>query len=318
MPKFIAIHFHCCGPFISSLPYAAQPIHTFPTPSTQPHLNHAIPSVSAAAPLPTAPSQSMPFGVAPPTFASVTAPRPGEITHLQHNPNPNLQKPSNDAWLRYKLGALWTAREKGNPVCYRRGDSGHLAHSCRNSLVCFACGRLGHHSSNCQSITMVSSTSTPLSFASIEEAAKLPPIIVTSNPINSEFRATLRNSLVLKDVQGVGAIFIQSHLSQTFPISGWNWMVRALPDNKFLVEPPSEEWKRKALFNGQIWLGGICFPIELFHPFKNDGGRDPLKVWVQILGLPQYLWKDFELRRIAKEFGGFIKVREHHDYNVNK
>jgi Zinc knuckle len=186
-------------------------------------------------------------------------------------------------------------------VCYRCGDTGHFASSCRNSF--FACGRLGHNSYNCRSITMVPSSFTVPSLESIEEANKYPPIIFSSNPINSDFRITLRNSLVLKDESGVGAIFIQLHLTQTFPISGWKWIVRALSDNKFLVEPPSE-WKRKALFNGHIWLCGICFSIEIFHSFKNDSGREPFKVWVLIPGLPQYLWKDFEFYRIAKEFGG--------------
>jgi hypothetical protein len=49
--------------------------------------------------------------------------------------------------------------------------------------------------------------------------------------------------------------------------------VSAIIDNKFLVEPPSEDWKRKALLNGHIWLGGVCFPIETFYSFKNDGGK---------------------------------------------
>jgi hypothetical protein len=102
-------------------------------------------------------------------------------------------------------------------------------------------------------------------------------------------------------------IYIQSHLSQTFLIPGWNWIVRFLPDYKLLVESPSEEWKKEALLNGQIWLGGVCFPIELFHPFKYDGGWDPAKVWVRISGIPQYLWKDFDMKRVAKVFGCLTK-----------
>jgi hypothetical protein len=72
-------------------------------------------------------------------------------------------------------------------------------------------------------------------------------------------------------------IFIQSHLSQTFPISGWQWIVRALSDNKFLVEPSSKDWRKKALLNGQIWLGGVYFSIELFHLFKYDGEKSQLR-----------------------------------------
>jgi hypothetical protein len=84
----------------------------------------------------------------------------------------------------------------------------------------------------------------------LSEADRFPPIIFTSNPVNSDFRVTLRNSLVLKDDTSLGAIFIHLHLSQIFPISGWNWIVRALPTKKFLVEPPLEDWKKK---NFVIW-----------------------------------------------------------------
>jgi hypothetical protein len=160
-----------------------------------------------------------------PIFASVATSHLGARTKIHPNPNLNLQRPSNAERLRYKLGAFLSARAKCNPICYCCSDSGHFASSCRNSLVCFACGRLGHCSSHYHSITMISSSSILPSLASLEEAARFPPIIFTSNLINSEFRATHRNSLVLRDVQGVRAIFIQSHSSQTFPISGWNWMV---------------------------------------------------------------------------------------------
>jgi hypothetical protein len=59
------------------------------------------------------------------------------------------------------------------------------------------------------------------------------------------------------------------------------------------------------LLYGQIWLGGVYFPIELFNPFKYDGGKEPLKVWVLISGFSQCLWKYFEIKKITKEFGGF-------------
>jgi hypothetical protein len=51
---------------------------------------------------------------------------------------------------------------------------------------------------------------------------------------------------------------------------------------------------------------GVCFPIELFHHFKYDSGSEPVQVWVLISGFSQFLWKDFELQRVAKEFGGIL------------
>jgi hypothetical protein len=62
-----------------------------------------------------------------------------------------------------------------------------------------------------------SSVASP-SFEDITEYFYYPRIIFTSNSVNSDFRATLMNSLVLNDVQGLGATYILTHLSQVFPI----------------------------------------------------------------------------------------------------
>jgi hypothetical protein len=133
---------------------------------------------------------------------------PISTTH-QENPKSNLEaSTSNVHRLHYKLNHLRSARERGNPVCYRCGDSGHLFNSCRNSLVCFACDRLDHISRICRSITMAPMSRKPPTLDLIEEASRHPPIIFSSNPVNSEFRATLRNSLVLQDSTGLGAIYI--------------------------------------------------------------------------------------------------------------
>jgi hypothetical protein len=75
------------------------------------------------------------------------------------------------------------------------------------------------------------------------------------------------------------------------------------------------------LLHGQIWLGGICFPIELFNHFKYDGGIELLKVWVLISGFPQYLWKYFEIKKNCKRVWGVLlevdlRCARHIDFNV--
>jgi Zinc knuckle len=88
-------------------------------------------------------SGSLPVVPTKPSYASVATTRPSlpNDSIPQVNPNPNLEaSTSNARRLHYKLIHLRTAWEKGNQVCYRCGDSGHLASSCRNFLVCFTCG----------------------------------------------------------------------------------------------------------------------------------------------------------------------------------
>jgi hypothetical protein len=65
---------------------------------------------------------------------------------------------------------------------------------------------------------MSPSSVSPPSLEDITKASRYPPIIFISNPVNSDFRATLMNSLVLKDIQGLDVIYIQTHLSQAFLI----------------------------------------------------------------------------------------------------
>jgi hypothetical protein len=109
------------------------------------------------------------------------------------NPKPNLDtSQSNAARLRYKMNPLCSARERGSIVCFHYDDSGHFASSSRNSLAYFACGKLGHVSSNCRSITMAPQTTKTPTFDELSKANRFSPIIFTSNPINSDFRATLR------------------------------------------------------------------------------------------------------------------------------
>jgi Zinc knuckle len=124
----------------------------FPTISSfQPHSVYLPRSIS------TNPSVSLSVDPSCLSYATVNATRPciPPSTVQQGNPKMNLDAPSSHTdHLRYKFSHLRSSREKGNLICYRCGNSGHLANSCRNSLICFACGRLWHIFRNYRSVTM--------------------------------------------------------------------------------------------------------------------------------------------------------------------
>lgn len=110
---------------------------------------------------------------------------------------------------------------------------------------------------------------------------------------NEAALAKMRLGVVVKDCLGLGAVFVQSHLHKKFPFQNWQWLVRSIPEGLFLIDPPTEEWRRFVLQNKVLILGDVEFPVEAYNPLKFDGGREPEKVWVIVKGLPFHMWKDF-------------------------
>jgi len=53
---------------------------------------------------------------------------------------------------------------------------------------------------------------------------------------------TLARSLIVYDRQRFGAQFIVAHLYKKFPVRGWNWIVRNIGNDRFMLEPP-HPWK---------------------------------------------------------------------------
>jgi hypothetical protein len=116
-------------------------------------------------------------------------------------------------------------------------------------------------------------------------ANKLPVLKFYSNPENRKFKETIRSSLVFHDAQGLGPIFIQTHLRKLYPIQGWTWVARALPQNRYLIEHPNLKWKNHILSH-EVVLGGVSFIVEMYDIKKFDGGTNSIHIWVNITGLP--------------------------------
>jgi hypothetical protein len=92
--------------------------------------------------------------------------------------------------------------------------------TCRNSLVCFACGRLGHRSHQYISIMMFQSPPSKPSSQVVAKANSLFVVKFYSNLTNKKFPETIRYSLVFHDELGSETIFIQIYLQQLFFIPG--------------------------------------------------------------------------------------------------
>jgi Domain of unknown function (DUF4283) len=83
-------------------------------------------------------------------------------------------------------------------------------------------------------------------------------------------------------------------------------VARALPKQKYLIEPPNEDWRHSILEKGEVILGDVQFVVEPYNFKKFDGGMDPVILWVNITELPPHLWKEKVFNRIALELGGYF------------
>jgi Domain of unknown function (DUF4283) len=129
-----------------------------------------------------------------------------------------------------------------------------------------------------------------LSLQQVKEANRAPPIKLSPTENMKKLLATLHFSLVVLDSMSLGHIFIQAHLQKIFPFPNRQWVGRSIENSSYLLEPPNEEWRRRALAKGKLILGDIVFPVEPFDPFKHDKkGQDLVSVWVHIYGLPYHL-----------------------------
>lgn len=94
----------------------------------------------------------------------------------------------------------------------------------------FALSVAGHRSTNCKAVTLLPPTLlTSMSTAQMEEANRLPILKFFPNKSNRQLSETLLHSIVFKNEQGFGALYIQTHLAKLFPIPNWVWVARSIP-----------------------------------------------------------------------------------------
>jgi Domain of unknown function (DUF4283) len=107
---------------------------------------------------------------------------------------------------------------------------------------------------------------------------------------------------MITDEHNLGPLYIQAHLAQRFSLVGFQWVVRAISNNRYLLDPPNSIWKATTLEFKNLTLGGIRFPVEEYNKVKHDNtGHPPIPTWVKISGLPYRFFKKFEFERIADE-----------------
>lgn len=140
----------------------------------------------------------------------------------------------------------------------------------------------------------------------LREASILPPMRYYATPGTTQFRNSLSQGVVLTDVRGLGAHYIQSHLHRRFPVPRWNWIARELPDKQFLIAPPDLDWRARVLREPNLLLGDIPFPIQAYEFARFNNGRRLHTFWVQIFDYPHDLWRNPELNQLARELGGVL------------
>jgi hypothetical protein len=204
-------------------------------PSLPPFLPHPTLSISVAPPLnPLPPFPLTGINIAP-TYSYITQQTPPPKPVLSH------QQPPPQNIIRVRVCNLQSHRSRDRPAYFWCGDTDHLTSECRNTLVCFSFNCLGHRSHQCRITIMFQPPPPQPTPKAAAQANTLPMIKFYSTPANQKFRQTFQNSIVLHDELSLGPIYTQTHLNKLFNIPGWSWVARALPNKKYLIEPPNKE-----------------------------------------------------------------------------
>ena len=85
------------------------------------------------------------------------------------------------------------------------------------------------------------------------------------------------NCLVLYDTYSLGASYVKSQLARLFKDVTKPWVVKSMPGQKLLVEPPDLGWRKMVKAKGEIWLGDVSFLVDSYDPYKHDGGSEDRK-----------------------------------------
>lgn len=152
----------------------------------------------------------------------------------------------------------------------------------------------------------------PPSTALLAESNILPVMRYYATPGTTALRQSLCQGVVLHDLRHVGPDYLLSCLRLLFPTPNWNWNIRELPDHHYLISPPSEEWKDEVIRAGDISFGGIIFPATLYDFRFFNGGTELKEYWIRVYGYPQDLWRDTELRQLARDLGGVFIAADLH------
>jgi Zinc knuckle len=230
-----------------------------------------------------------------------------------------------------KISQIRTDKEKGIVTCYRCREKNHLSRDCRNSIVCFECGKIGHRSRDCRSVPKLQNPPIPNfpiqkpnqemeKHCSADEYAM---IRFVPNDENKDLQEVLFRSIVIVDERKLGALYIQAHLQQRFPFPGFAWVARAIPNDRYLIDPPNPAWRTTTIELGGLDLGGIRFPVESYNRMRHDiQGHPPIPLWIKIKGLPYRFFKRTEFERLADDLGGGILMEvdprsgNHYDFYV--
>jgi hypothetical protein len=84
-------------------------------------------------------------------------------------------------------------------------------------------------------------------------------------------------------------------------------VARAIPQDRFLIDPPNPLWRATTIEFGELDLGGVRFQVEAYNKHKHDHrGHPPIPFWIRIEGMPYRLFKPDEQKRLANDLGGGI------------
>jgi Domain of unknown function (DUF4283) len=193
------------------------------------------------------------------------------------------------------------------------------------------CNKLGHKSFQCRSRAQaahpsVSNARSPPDPSLLAQKRSDPPTPMGHFPPVTRFgyskasqrlEASVENSVVLTDVEGIGRNRIEAALNHIMPQH--HWIARYYDDSRFLIEAPNPRWLQTVLMKGTLRLENTEFPVSCWDPALDEGAK-LRPVWVRVRGFPMKLWFFHEFARLFEPYGQVLAldqdIAEHVDFRV--
>lgn len=203
--------------------------------------------------------------------------------------------------------------QKEEIKCFNCGESGHYQVNCQKPPLCYVCKNPGHISSHCPAHGGGSSSSDGNRVAVKLKGFGIPEQGFFSLKVDipdMEKVAQFRGILTVE--KGNGSVQkVATEMSHLFKEKKWDWNVKQISSNDFLIDFSSEDERRQVTKFGGFVFKTSSIKASVIDSKMTDSAVDELfVVWVKVIGLPSFAKKHDIVRAISDIVGEFKEIDE--------
>lgn len=188
--------------------------------------------------------------------------------------------------------------------CYNCGEFGHHLVRCTKLSLCYVCKSSGHISSHCPTM-MGSCKRVEIKFKGYGVNEQGFYSMKIDVPVGEGSKTACRG--ILSVIRGKGSVpKVMAELSSLFKGLKWDWKVRQINDNNFLVDFPNPEARSKlTLFKS---FDFDKFPIKASVTESKMTVDELYVVWVRMYGMPDFARSEASIKAVAELVGELEEV----------